>query len=317
MSFYGKKHIGIFVLFILFLSTVFTGCNGEKKSEFYDNSGNSINGGIAVGNGKVTVYTDGKSLFEIENDTVNELYTIDGSIHGMLNVYDTYIYFYGGIEKNDGTLRKDEGYYSFNKETKEVKLILPYKPLSLSHYQDRIYFINPLDKNTIHSCSFDGKDMKKISNDSAVSLAMDENYIYYVSGLDLGLYKMKHDGSDNTSLGVGGVLSMMVYGDTIYFKDGYNDYRFTSVGKNGENKKVITDKNVFSYNVNQDIIYFSGDGDNGGLFRQKIGDNSSQSFSKDLAVHINVTDQYIFYRKMTDGRIYRSDIDGTDEVLIQ
>jgi hypothetical protein len=109
MSFYGKKHIGIFVLFILFLSTVFTGCNGEKKSEFYDNSGNSINGGIAVGNGKVTVYTDGKSLFEIENDTVNELYTIDGSIHGMLNVYDTYIYFYGGIEKNDGTLRKDEG----------------------------------------------------------------------------------------------------------------------------------------------------------------------------------------------------------------
>jgi hypothetical protein len=64
MSFYGKKHIGIFVLFILFLSTVFTGCNGEKKSEFYDNSGNSINGGIASNKGVPAITAADKKSFK-------------------------------------------------------------------------------------------------------------------------------------------------------------------------------------------------------------------------------------------------------------
>ncbi|HBN82240.1 MAG TPA: hypothetical protein DDZ89_00165 [Clostridiales bacterium] len=316
MSCSDKKLIGIIIFMMILLTVALSGCN-KSNTNFYDNSGNAINGGIAVGNGKITVYTDGSSLYEIQDNVVTELYKIDGSIQGLLNVYDKYIYFYGGIEKNDGTLKKDEAYYRFDRETKEVKLILPYKPLSLSHFQDKIYFINPLDKNSIFSCTYEGKEMHRIVNESAMSMAMDGEYIYYVSGLDLALYKVKHDGSDVINLELEGVLSMMVYNKNIYFKDGYNDYRFTSVDKDGENKKVITEDNVFSYNVNKDNIYYSGDADKGGIFKWKIGDSEIQSVSDDMAVHINITDQYLFYRKMTDGRIYRSNLDGTEEVLVQ
>lgn len=316
MSVNGKKYIGLIIALVILLTVVLSGCNRSKNS-YYDNSGNYINGGIAVGSGKTTVYTDGNSLFEVNDDVVTELYEIDGSIQGLLNVYDKYIYFYGGIERNDGTLKKDEAYYRFDRETSEVKLILPYKPLSLSHYQDKIYFINPMDKNAVFSCTYDGKDMQRVIQESAMSMAMDGEYIYYVSGLDLALYKAKHDGSDITDLGLEGVLSMMIYDKKIYFKDGYNDYRFTSVDKDGQNKQVITENNVFSYNVNQDYIYYSGDADKGGIFKLKIGESEGQSVSKDMAVHVNITDQYIFYRKMTDGRIYRCNLDGTEEILIQ
>lgn len=319
MSVNSKKYNGIRIIFIMVLITVaLSGCN-RSKNIFNDNSGNSINGGIAVTNGKQAVYTDGKSLFQIENDTVTEIVAIDGNIQGMINVYDRLVYFYGGLNKNDGTLKRDEGYYSYNRDTEEIKLILPYKPLALSHYQDKIFFINPIDKNTIYSCTFEGKNFTKVSDETAMNMAIDKEYIYYVSGLNLALYKIKHDGTQKEALKIEGVLSMMVHGDRIYFKDGYNEYKFTVIDKNGKNKEVITENNVFSFNVAKDNVYYSGDVDQGGIFKLKTsGDNGGGILiSKDIAVHINIAGDYLFYRKMTDGRIYRSNLDGSNEILIQ
>ncbi len=319
MSVNVKKNIfSVFILISFVMTLFFTGCN-KPVNEYSDNSGNFINGGIAVSGGKQIIYTDGKTLFKLENNRVETLTVIKGNIQGILNVYENIVYFFGGIEKEEGIIKKDEGYYGYNIDTGELKIILPYKPLGLSHYQDKIYFINPLDKNTIYMCTYEGKDMTKIVNETTMNLAMDNEYIYYVSGMDLALYRIKHDGTQVKDLNTKGVLYLMTSGSKLYYKDGYNEYKFTMINNDGTGKRIIIDDIVFSYNVVNNTIYFSSDLNGGGTYYMKADDktNTPVMLFNDTVVHINIAGGYMFYRKLLDGRIYRRITDGSDEVLIQ
>ena len=96
-----------------------------------------------------------------------------------------------------------------------------------------IYFSNPRDDGALYSMDADFTHVKKITDDKPRYLNVDDNYIYYSrynytqsaseSSLfkfyNYGLYRMKHDGSDCTTIAKNPTGQIALYGNYLYHQD--------------------------------------------------------------------------------------------------
>ncbi len=96
-------------------------------------------------------------------------------------------------------------------------------------YNGVIYFSNPSDSGKLYSMDSDGKNLKKLSNDNATFINVDDNYIYYIrnnSGSDLNfnfvafhrnaLVRMDHNGRNTIILDTEPCLYASLIGNYIY-----------------------------------------------------------------------------------------------------
>ncbi len=150
----------------------------------------------------------------------------------------------------------------------------------------KIYFSNDADDGTLYVMNSDCTNFKKITDDKAVYINADDNYIYYVKA---------NDTRENKS------------GSFFYFKNN-GVYR---INQNGTHLKAITGKPGAYLTLKGNFLYFQNYDVNKGLylFRYQTDGSKERVMVKDAVIPAAVTDQLLYFTGNTrDHQIHQVDL---------
>ena len=141
-------------------------------------------------------------------------------------------------------------------------------------YDGMIYFANPKDGNRLYCVGTDGSDMKMLSEDSAGSINVDENYVYYVRTGGNGeedfsfmhfntnsLCKVRRDGKGEVIiLDDAPAMYASLVGNYIYYLH-YDTETATTLYRvkiDGTEKAQVSPNPYFTCSTNGQYIYYNG-----------------------------------------------------------
>lgn len=141
-------------------------------------------------------------------------------------------------------------------------------------YDGIVYFANPNDGNQLYQMNADGTGVKKISNDSAVFINVDENYIYYTRTGDNSesqfsflhvnthsLCKLRRDLNGEVKvLDTDPCMYASLVGNYIYYIH-YNSAEASTLYKiknDGEEKGQVFPQPYFTCSTSERFIYYNG-----------------------------------------------------------
>lgn len=149
-------------------------------------------------------------------------------------------------------------------------------------YNGVIYFSNPSDNGKLYSMDSDGKNLKKLSDDNAAFINVDDNYIYYVrniSGSDLNfnfvafhrnaLVRIDHDGKNPLILDTEPCMYASLFGNYIYYIH-YDKKEASTLYKvriDGTEQKKVMNEAVYTCNADGQFFYYNGMSSDGSVHR--------------------------------------------------
>lgn len=186
-------------------------------------------------------------------------------------------------------------------------------------YEDKVYFANPYDDNTLYVMNSDESETKKLGTVGVNGLNAAGNYIYYYqngtgegSGLGYavkttGMYRMTKDGKDFLCLKRDPVGTLVLVDNDIYYQhfDGSNGVTLDRISIDKSNEANVMSGIIAPVSANDSILYFANPEDNFYLYSY-----DTRSGSKSLFWQHRVYNP-IYH---SDGYIYFMDIDTTYEL---
>lgn len=156
-----------------------------------------------------------------------------------------------------------------------------------------VYFSNPDDNMKLYCMNSDGSDVKKVSEDVALFINVDDNYVYYVRS-NRALTEMEFFSFFTNSL-----------------------VRLTR--KNGNINVLDTDPCMYCSLVGNNIYYLKQASDDKPTTTFKIGIDrqNAKEVKGNYAFTCSTVGQYIYYNGILDGHLFRNDTatDMEEEVL--
>jgi len=149
-------------------------------------------------------------------------------------------------------------------------------------YDDTIYFSNPDDGNKIYSMNSEGTNVKKISNEAAGFINVDENYIYYIRNNPHSVFsftyftfqqnslcRMNKDGSNITILDSEPCNYAALCGNYIYYLryDAEDASTLNKIKIDGTEQKQISKTPIYTCCTNGQYIYYHGMDTDGSIYR--------------------------------------------------
>lgn len=197
-----------------------------------------------------------------------------------------------------------------------------------------VYFANPSDGYKIYKMDPDGKNLEKIGNDRASYINVANGYIYYnrfnhetsadkvLHGALYGVFRLKDGDSNPKELHDGIVLNVTLYGNKLYFM-GYNEKKqfvFRSVGVDGKDDKIVSDKMYVSASITGGIMYFPEVEGNHNLLRLNLENDAISTVKTGNFYMPVVIGNYVYYIDLdNDRKLTRADLTSSDkiEVLVE
>lgn len=196
-----------------------------------------------------------------------------------------------------------------------------------------IYFSNPNDDGALYSMSANITDFEKITDDKALYINVDENYIFYSRMNNLkekpktsifsfylnGLYRINKSGSNLKMLHNDPIGSLLLYDNNLYYQY-YKENEPLSIHSmyiDGSDDYALINDDCIAVSARNDRIYYTGVRKN-----HDINYISTVSASAGIAVEESsympiAAPDGIYYISTADGyRIYRVSYDGTEKKLI-
>lgn len=162
-------------------------------------------------------------------------------------------------------------------------------------YNGVIYFSNPNDNGKLYSMDSNGQNLKKISDDNATYINVDDNYIYYIRNnsdpsLNFGfvafhrnaLVRIDHDGEHLLLLDTEPSLYASLIGNYIYYVhyDTNDASTLYKVRIDGEEQQKVMDEAVFTCNADGQFFYYNGMSTDGSIHRyDTVSDTSAIIYS--------------------------------------
>ena len=162
-------------------------------------------------------------------------------------------------------------------------------------YNGVIYFSNPSDGGKLYSMDADGKNLKKLTNDRATYINVDDNYIYYIrnnsgSNLDFNfvafhrnaLVRVDHNGKNLLLLDTEPCLYASLLGNYIYYihYDELNASTLYKVRIDGEDLQQVSKEAVYTCNADGQFFYYNGMSTDGSIHRfDTVSDTSIVVYS--------------------------------------
>lgn len=149
-------------------------------------------------------------------------------------------------------------------------------------YNGVIYFSNPSDGGKLYSMDAEGKNLKKLTNDNATYINVDDNYIYYIrnnSGANLdfnfvafhrnALVRVDHNGNNLVILDTEPCLYASLIGNYIYYihYDELNASTLYKVRIDGEEQQQVSKEAVYTCNADGQFFYYNGMSNDGSIHR--------------------------------------------------
>lgn len=153
-----------------------------------------------------------------------------------------------------------------------------------------IYFSNPSDGGKLYSMDSNGKNLKKLTDDVATYINVDDNYIYYIrnnSGENLdfnfvafhrnALVRVDHDGRHLLILDTEPCLYASLIGNYLYYIH-YDQLEASTLYKvriDGEEQQQVMSESVYTCNADGQFFYYNGMSADGSIHRYDTVSDSS------------------------------------------
>ena len=149
-------------------------------------------------------------------------------------------------------------------------------------YNGVIYFSNPSDNGKLYSMDSNGNNLKKLTDDNATYINVDDNYIYYIrnnvgSNLDFNfvafhrnaLVRVDHDGKNLVLLDTEPCLYASLIGNYIYYihYDKLESSTLYKVRIDGEEQQKVMSEAVYTCNADGQFFYYNGMSNDGSIHR--------------------------------------------------
>lgn len=180
--------------------------------------------------------------------------------------------------------------------------------------EDKVYFSNPYDNNTLYCMNPDETDIKKLGNNTVASINAGGKYIYYYMESDTngtglgfmnrtaGIYRSDRNGKHTVCLDRTFAVTMQLCGNYLYYQD-YNTKKGTSLAKikiDKSDKNTIADYVINPNSYINGSIYFNGTQDDHALYTlNTANDNITKVWQGNIWNPI-----------FQDGYIYFMDVDN-------
>ena len=162
---------------------------------------------------------------------------------------------------------------------------------SFCEYNGVIYFSNPNDNGKLYCMDSNGTNLKKISDDNATYINVDDNYIYYIRNnsdpsLNFGfvafhrnaLVRIDHNGKNLLLLDTEPCLYASLIGNYIYYVhyDTSDASTLYKVRIDGEEQQKVMNEAVFTCNADGQFFYYNGMNADGSIHRyDTVSDTST------------------------------------------
>ena len=308
---------------------------------YVNNNGAVVRMDDDFGNRKVVVdgkkidiiYLWGETLYYHDSET-RRIYSsnIDGENEQQIvnmqtcwfTIVDNQLYFLEGYSEWDYENERLDTYgefalYKSSLDGTEYEKVIPYDASSIS-IQDGYIVYWGAENNTIYSVNIDG------TNQQAVHVNNDEDYINNYKIYKGKLYYTKNAGSDNTSglysldIKTGEELKLVstIPGDFTFWNDSliYEADTNSSAAAahmcklDGSGDKIIVESYVDYPLVMGDYLYYRESGLSSTISAYNLKTGECEAFEMKRYKEVVFTDNYIFYIDSKDGNIYRCDHDG-------
>lgn len=194
-------------------------------------------------------------------------------------------------------------------------------------YNNKIYFSNDSDEGALYVMNPDLKNVKKVHDDKAAYINIDDNYIYYVRTnntrenhkgsffmfYSTGVYRINHNGSNlkmisHSPAGVLGLSGNFLFYQRYDADTGLNLY-YSKIDGSGEN--LISEDSIIPASIKDNYLLFSGTNMDHNISSMNletfetntlIEANTMYPISiKNKIYYINLEDNYSIYRCKADG----------------
>lgn len=192
-----------------------------------------------------------------------------------------------------------------------------------------IYFSNDYDNGSLYSMTSNCTYIQKLSNDKAVYINADENYIYYIRANDTkennkdgllvfnntGVYRINQNGSNLKAITGNPGDYLMLKGNDLYFQRydvemGLTLYRYRIDGS--ENRQLANGVAVPVVVTAKSLIY-NTDKKDGSLYSLNLESYTSRPAYDGSYLYPVYMGDYIYYMDQSDhNKIYRMKQDGTE-----
>ena len=144
-------------------------------------------------------------------------------------------------------------------------------------------------------------------NEGKDTINVVEDWLFFRQGKKIN--RIKTDGANVETIFRGYSLDMQVVGNWIYLLSISDDMSVCRIDVNGQNKQVLSGKNVRDMAVYKDKIYYSYKSEDEGYFEAMNIDGSDKQFLSNIQTrNMIVDDEYIYYIDDVEEILYRMNI---------
>lgn len=173
-----------------------------------------------------------------------------------------------------------------------------------------IYFSNPSDNGKLYSMDSNGNNLKKLSQDVATYINVDDNYIYYIrnnSNNDLNysfvafhtnaLVRTNKNGKQLALLDTEPSLYAALLGNYIYYihYDKEDASTLYKVCINGKEQKQVANEAIYTCNTDGQYFYYSGMITDGSIHRFDTSNDTSQIIYNGNTFHPIINGNNFYY----------------------
>lgn len=183
-----------------------------------------------------------------------------------------------------------------------------------------IYYSNPLGNGELCKVKVDGTERTRLGSEPVYYIAVLKDWVYYINSDDWHIYRIKTDGSQKTRLTVDNVAEMNVYGDWIvytkYVDNGSSANALYMMKTDGSSGQLLTSDYGQNINILGDWVYYTNVNDNYSCYKIKLdGGNRTRVINTPISSMV-VYNNYIYYLKDADMKIYRTDLSGNSSISV-
>lgn len=153
-----------------------------------------------------------------------------------------------------------------------------------------VFFANPDDEYRLYSMDPNGDNLKKLCNDSVMSINADEHYVYYVRSNSNSeqqfpyiavntnsLCRIDRKGGEVTILDRDPSLYALLIGNYVYYMhyDEHDASTLYRIGIDGKDKEQLADYAMYTCNAFGQYFYYNGMQQDGKLYRYDTATNTA------------------------------------------
>lgn len=202
-----------------------------------------------------------------------------------------------------------------------------------SEQDGNIYFSNSNDNGCLYVTDTNLIDFKKIHDDKAVYINVDENYIYYIRANNTrqdsyknillynntGIYRINQNGADIKSISYNPGAYLTLKGNTLYYQK-YDVEKGLFLHQNstdGTHERLLIEDAVIPAMIIDDQLYYAGLSQNHNLNQFDLSSYNGQTFYEGGFLYPIIHDGYLYYMNVEDDyKIYRMSFDGSEPEII-